>query len=104
MNASRQRIGDQRRAIIRNKLLPQTTTDLIYNQVREELARLENSIRPRQTQQQHLLESANTTYLIPTPNASSTQDSNTLTRNTNTRMKWTTKHNEAIIRSYFHIT
>ncbi|XP_047019155.1 uncharacterized protein LOC124637519 [Helicoverpa zea] len=83
MQASRQRLGDQCRAIVRNKLLPQETLD----QIREEV----------------------TTHLQTNSTLQSHTETNTQIH-TNTqqvggqRRRWTTEQNESIIRHYYKIT
>ncbi|CAG4980406.1 unnamed protein product [Colias eurytheme] len=78
MEVSRQRIGDQRRAIIQKNLLPKTTIDRIYKEVRIELQ-------------------TNNNY-----------HSAQLLSNTGTqigqRMKWTKEYNESILKIYLRIT
>ncbi|KAI5632298.1 hypothetical protein NE865_14977 [Phthorimaea operculella] len=85
IEVSRQRVGDQRRAIVRNKLLPQSTIDQIYSEVREEFNNLERNVYTSQPQQM----SIHTSY----PRSSSSS-----------RMRWTTEQNETIIRAYYKIT
>ncbi|XP_026730686.1 uncharacterized protein LOC113495889 [Trichoplusia ni] len=80
MEASRQRLGDQCRAIIRNKLLPQNILDDIKNDV---------TLLLRQAQSEPAAQSL---VSFPIPN---TQGQ---------RRKWTTEYNESIIRNYYKIT
>ncbi|CAH2085174.1 unnamed protein product [Euphydryas editha] len=75
MDVSRQRIGDQRRAIINNKLLPQSTLDGIRNEI---------------------------STLIQTGNIETSQTN--LTQSTGTRMRWSNELNESILRTYFEVT
>ncbi|CAG4968898.1 unnamed protein product [Colias eurytheme] len=75
MNVSRQRLGDQYRAIIRNKLLPTT----VLNEIKAEVTANLNSL----------------TQDLIIPNS---------TLQPGRRMRWTTEHNEAIMRSYFRVT
>ncbi|KAL0852393.1 hypothetical protein ABMA28_000587 [Loxostege sticticalis] len=87
-DVTRQRVGDQRRAIIRKKLLPQSTIDHIYNEVKAELQNTQPQIN-------QYTQSRTSTLNIER------------TANTNTpksRMRWTTEHNETIIRAYYKIT
>jgi hypothetical protein len=49
MQVNRQRVGDQRRAIIRNKLLPQKIIDQIHNEVRQELNVLQTNTQHTQS-------------------------------------------------------
>ncbi|KAJ0173906.1 hypothetical protein K1T71_010052 [Dendrolimus kikuchii] len=89
MQVSRQRVGDQRRAIIRNKLLPQNTIDQIFNEVKQELTQLQAVVQNHTQPETH----------------SQTHVSNQTTQNIiDTRMKWTNQHNEAIMRSYYRTT
>lgn len=81
MQASRQRIGDQRRAIVQKKLLPQDTIDHIYEEVRAELQILHSQI------QQH-----------------STQSKTPTNTQSGQRMKWTNEYNETLIRIYYTTT
>lgn len=81
MQVSRQRIGDQRRAIIQRRLLPQNIIDQIYEEVRAEL-----HIFHTQTQQQ------------------STQLKTPVTTQSGQRMRWSNECNEAIIRIYYTVT
>ncbi|XP_045448164.1 uncharacterized protein LOC123656539 [Melitaea cinxia] len=103
MQVSRQRIGDQRKAIVRNKLLPQNIIDQIYDEVKTELTQMNNSISSHYTQKpkhHHALQVESVksqTHCLPSevPIVSNT---------TQRRMRWTREHNEAIIRSYYRIT
>ncbi|KAL0839729.1 hypothetical protein ABMA28_016372 [Loxostege sticticalis] len=87
MQATRQRLGDQRRAIVQKKLLPQNTIDNIYIEVQRELNSTPSS-NPHQSISQTLLPQSTITP--------ATQPSQ--------RMKWTEEYNEAIMRSYFRVT
>lgn len=80
MQVSRQRVGDQRRTIVNNKILPIETINTIKDEVATEL---------RMTNTQ-----------VETTNSDKSQPSNTQTQ----RMRWTTEYNETIIRAYFRIT
>ncbi|XP_052748657.1 uncharacterized protein LOC128200179 [Galleria mellonella] len=87
MNVSRQRVGDQRRAIVRNKLLPQETINQIYDDVRKELSHPHHIHQNRESVrniQKDTSESHNPQTQI--------------------RMKWTNEQNESLIRSYYRIT
>lgn len=78
MQVSRQRIGDQRRAIVQKKLIPQKSIDAIYKKAKTELQTVQTQI------QQH-----------------SSQFSTTTDKQ---RMRWSNEYNEAIIRIYYKIT
>ncbi|PZC84738.1 hypothetical protein B5X24_HaOG204286 [Helicoverpa armigera] len=84
MQVSRQRIGDQRRAIVLKKLLPQNTINQIYNEVRDQL-----QITPTQTQQHSTQNNLNNALLPTKPGQ---------------RMKWSNELNESIIRIYYTVT
>ncbi|KAF9820227.1 hypothetical protein SFRURICE_010219, partial [Spodoptera frugiperda] len=86
MEVSRQRIGDQRRAIVQKKLLPQTKIDQIYEQVRTEL-----QITP--IRQQH----STITHVTPINNTQPNIQPGQ-------RMKWTNEYNETIMKIYYKIT
>ncbi|XP_075971947.1 uncharacterized protein LOC142973811 [Anticarsia gemmatalis] len=94
MQASRQRVGDQRRAIVRNKLLPQDTIDRIYNEVEFELRQLHSNIHEQQK----------ITSQHPTPTQLSISQTQNPTNSNQSRMRWTNEQNEAIIRTYYRIT
>ncbi|KAL0852568.1 hypothetical protein ABMA27_016997 [Loxostege sticticalis] len=89
-DVTRQRVGDQRRAIIRRKLLPQSTIDQIYNQVKAEL-------QNTQTQNNFQQYTQSRTSTLNTERQSNTNAQQS-------RMRWTTEHNETIIRAYYKIT
>lgn len=75
MNATKQRLGDQKRAIIRNKLLSTSLMDKIRSEVSE--------------------------TILQTPQINATEP----TRQTKlTRMKWSNDINETIIKIYYSIT
>ncbi|XP_064074799.1 uncharacterized protein LOC135194103 [Vanessa tameamea] len=90
-DVTRQRLGDQRRAIMQKKLLPQSTIDQIYNQVKKELQNISFTNTQSQNSTLYISSSNNTGRNLKTP----TQQA---------RMKWTKEHNEAIIRAYYKIT
>ncbi|KAL0851472.1 hypothetical protein ABMA28_007269 [Loxostege sticticalis] len=89
-DVTRQRVGDQRRAIIRRKLLPQSTIDQIYNQVKAEL----QNTQTQNIFQQHTQSRTSTLNTERQTNTNAPQS----------RMRWTTEHNETIIRAYYKIT
>ncbi|KAG6458991.1 hypothetical protein O3G_MSEX011139 [Manduca sexta] len=84
MTVSRQRLSDQRRAIVRNNLLPQQTIDSIYREVKEDLEKTHTQIQQTQQIQSHL-------YIQGTQQLGQ-------------RMRWTTEYNETIIAAYYKIT
>ncbi|CAK1582479.1 unnamed protein product [Parnassius mnemosyne] len=104
MQVSRQRIGDQRTAIINNKLLPQKTIEEIRNDVKEELDRLQLNHSTQQSHNsndhvQQILTLTQSIQMQPrTPETHSTKN------RTQTRMRWTSELNEAIMRSYYRVT
>ncbi|XP_052756188.1 uncharacterized protein LOC128201893 [Galleria mellonella] len=75
MKVSKQRVGDQRRAILRNKLLP----SIVLTDLRKEVSEILN-------QENQLLPET------------------TFARNSSRRINWTNDMNESIIRSYYKIT
>ncbi|XP_064072076.1 uncharacterized protein LOC113393371 [Vanessa tameamea] len=87
MEASRQRLGDQCRAIVRNKLLPQEILEQIKQEVTESLQQTNNQDRTQNTQ----------TNL-------SMQIHNSHQQGIRQRRRWTTEYNETIIRNYYKIT
>ncbi|XP_063897007.1 uncharacterized protein LOC135118563 [Helicoverpa armigera] len=78
MQASRQRLGDQCRAIIRNKLLSQEILDQIKDEV--------------------------TIYLHQNHTEPNTQTHTNTQQASGQRRRWTTQQNESIIRNYYKIT
>lgn len=94
IKVSRQRIGDQKRAILRNKLLPQNVLD----EIRAEVTSMFNC--HHETLVNHTLEETQ----IPQPNSQpSTQNSHTLDISRQ-RMSWSNDINETILRTYYKIT
>ena len=89
-DVSRQRVGDQRRAIVNKKLLPQATINDIYEQVKGQ----------KQISQTHLPtnETCSHTGVV------TTNQTHTISNNQSTRMRWTNEHNETILKAYFKIT
>ncbi|KAL0871314.1 hypothetical protein ABMA27_005059 [Loxostege sticticalis] len=88
IQVTRQRLGDQRRAIIRNKLLPQSIIDNIYTEIQTEL-------------------NEHSTPIIhyPSQNDTTSSTTNTFSQSQATqRTRWTDVHNEAIMRFYYHVT
>ncbi|CAK1550990.1 unnamed protein product [Leptosia nina] len=90
---SRQRIGDQRRAIISKKLLNQSEIDTIYNETRIELNNIQDSIDMQNTSNNGH-QSFNDSQIERLHH----------TNNTCQRMRWTKDHNEAIMRAYYKVT
>lgn len=95
---SRQRVGDQRRAVINKNLLAQSEIDQIYRETREELKNMQNHTHMRNPS------TSNTEHI----NEITTQPQNSLihtnndpqiinTNRTNQRMRWTKDHNETVI-------
>ncbi|CAK1593328.1 unnamed protein product [Parnassius mnemosyne] len=85
MQASKQRLGDKCRAILRNKLLPQKLLDQIRNEVAVYLQQTHSNMNHIQTDS------------ITQPHFSSQQG---LTQ----RRRWTAEQNESIVRNYYKIT
>ncbi|XP_075975709.1 uncharacterized protein LOC142976307 [Anticarsia gemmatalis] len=99
IQVSRQRLGDQRRAIVRNKLLPQKIIDEIYREVKEELNQLQITLQTQHVQNPYNQQN------VPTQNTVQTVSLRPQSQNTTqTRMRWTNEQNEAIMRSYYRIT
>ncbi|XP_050549514.1 uncharacterized protein LOC126910674 [Spodoptera frugiperda] len=84
---SKQRLGDQKRAILRNKLLPDSLLESIKNEVRSDLQNINNTQDTIGFSQSFIAD---------------THAHNSV--NSNTRLRWTDDINEAIIREYFRIT
>ena len=89
IDASRQRIGDQRRAIINNKLLSQRTLDEIRTEVEEYL----NNDNPTID-----------THSVNTHSNSSQRLDTSVRPTTGERMAWPTEINEMIMRFYYIVT
>ncbi|XP_050556597.1 uncharacterized protein LOC126911787 [Spodoptera frugiperda] len=98
MQVSRQRIGDQRRAIINNKLLSQETIDTIRNEVEKELNQLQLNRTNQQTGNTINQSQPIFTHSQSHPTAVAIQNK------TLTRMRWTNEQNEGIMRSYYRVT
>jgi hypothetical protein len=88
MLATKQRLGDQRRAIVNKKLISDTVLNTIKDEVSSHL-----------TSNIHL--QTDNTNLNTLPFTQNTNGNNELIRR---RIKWTTSMNESIIRNYFKIT
>ena len=81
---TRQRLGDQRRAIINNKLIPQTKIDKVYREVQDKI----NQTHPTQQTQPGTVSALNTNNSQPLRQ----------------RICWTNNHNETIMKIYYKIT
>lgn len=88
-DVSRQRIGDQKRAIVRNNLLSEQERQDIKNDVEKEL------FHNNTTQQTHF--SHTNTLSSQIPNLLQPSD-------TQKKMRWTVEYNEAIMRIYYLVT
>ncbi|KAJ0173873.1 hypothetical protein K1T71_011022 [Dendrolimus kikuchii] len=93
MEVSRQRVGDQRRAIVRRNLIASHNIEQIYEEVRSQLNNIGTPIQCTQSTTQ--VEHANTQNNF-------TQQP--IHNNAKQRMRWTTAINEEIMRIYYEIT
>ncbi|KAL0901581.1 hypothetical protein ABMA27_006802 [Loxostege sticticalis] len=99
-DVSRQRVGDQRRAIMRRKLLPKNRIDEIYDQVKTEIQSSHTNTDKTQHNDRRInIEIMNKTYATVTR-----QNTQTTSNTTRPRMRWNNEYNEAIIRAYYKIT
>ncbi|CAH2094088.1 unnamed protein product [Euphydryas editha] len=91
MNVSKQRIGDQRRAIVNKNLLPATTINTIRLEVRSQL----------QTQN---IDNSNTTHFINFTPQNAISSENATHSQPRSRMKWSNEVNETLIKCYYLTT